>query len=97
MATATATAPREVLEDRFEGLIWELSADGEEIVYTEFQSQLSAVLRHLVTGTARCHPDDGAGIVDDLFTMIRAKIIDGVLADGIADPEPWSQHKAEAA
>jgi len=95
MATATAPAvTRETLEDRYSGLTWQMSADGEEIVYTELQSQLSDALRHLVTGTARCHADDGAGIVDDLYTMIRTKIIDGVLADGVADPEPWSHDKA---
>lgn len=82
MTTATATAvSREVLEDRYEGLILDVH-DGDAD-WTDLQHQLSDVLGTLAQRTARCHRDDVSPINEQLYIIIRDHIINQILGLGL--------------
>lgn len=92
------TAPtREVLEDRYRGITWQMTDTGEYVEPTELWHSLSEAVSDLVVGTARCHPDDAAPLVEEAMTLVRRTIIDRLSdpsSDGMADPHPWAQAAA---
>ena len=65
---------REVLEDRYDGAIYQASAECPD-EWTELQGDISSGLMELVSTVARVHPDDGAGVVAELHDMIREHVI----------------------
>lgn len=79
MTTATLSAvSREVLEDRYDGLVWDGRTEFPHDGKGPLGRALTRVLMDLVAGTARCHPDDAGHVVDELLLMIHAHVIQSV-------------------
>jgi hypothetical protein len=91
---ATVRPSRDVLADRYRGLTWQISDNGEDVEPTELRHDLWDVLQRLAAGTARCHPDDAGDLTAGLMAMVETTILDRLTdpaADGLADPHPWGE------
>lgn len=76
MTTATASrVSREILEDRYDGLMAVIDDDDPGGVWSELRTNLHGVLVQIVTGTARCHGDDTSALVNEVQHLIRERII----------------------